>query len=202
MDYSLNLHETIGISDKYRIETELDAVIYRQRFEKFRSEYQRSHQEETLIFVFIILQVYVECFLHQNMRRIVELEFKSTKTSIFNKWVKQERRKVLEKLDKFAELFNLSSIENSQLLDDIKKRFSSLSHVRNQFVHGHKIAAWSDSEGNSGVTSTRMLLSDAQLIQMEKEINELGAMWNDLLDQVQSQCKALKRIDSFRFQNI
>lgn len=202
MDYTPVLQETIGVSDRHHIETELDAIIYRNEFEKFRSEYLNFRHEETLIFLFIFLQIYVECFLHQHMRIIIELEFKSARTPIFDKWMAKERRYLPEKLDDFSKLFELSPSESLQLIAGIKERFGHLSDIRNQFAHGHKIAAWSDSEGNSGMTTARTLLTDAQLTRTEKEVNELGIMWNELLDQIQPKCNALRRIDNFKFQNI
>ena len=52
------------------------------------------------------------------------------------------------------------------------------------------------------MTTARTLLTDAQLTRTEKEVNELGIMWNELLDQIQPKCNALRRIDNFKFQNI
>lgn len=49
MDLFINLHETIGVSDHVKAETEIDAVIYRQEFELvkikiYEHKYSRRHR--------------------------------------------------------------------------------------------------------------------------------------------------------------
>lgn len=203
MDIFINMRESINISDYLKIETEVDTIIYRQEFERHRSEYLKTKTKPELIFTFILLQIYIECFLHQNMRRIVGFEFKPPRDGIYTAWLEDEEKYIPAKIDNFATLF-FSSAPNhiQQLIDTIKDRFGKISHIRNQFVHGHKVAAWSDSEGNAGSTLAKSLLSDVQLTQSITEVNELGLAWNDLLDAVLPQCRALKRIDDYKFSNI
>jgi len=203
MDYSINLHETVKVSDFVKEETELDVIIYRQEFEKYRQVYLQRKLEHDLIFCFIFLQVYIECFLHQNMRRVMSLEFKPPRDHVLTVWLQEERRKVPQKIDHFAtNFFSPIPTDVQQFTDLIKDRFGNISSIRNQFAHGHKISAWSDSDGNSGISQARSLLTENQLNQSIDEVNELGSAWNDLLDKVLSQCKALRRIDDFKFLKI
>jgi len=202
MDYALNLSEHIGISDFNHVELELDSIIHRNQFEKFRSEYLRSNEEKDLIFTFIVLQIYTECFLHQNMRKIVEMEFLPPRQTIREEWTLGEGRDAREKIDCFVKLFRIAPSASLRPVSVIKGRFTSLTDMRNLLAHGHKISTWSDSSGNSGTTKARSLLTRDQLTQTEKEINELGLMWNKLLDRIQPECKALRRIDDFKFKNI
>lgn len=197
------MYENISVSEYIKSEIEVSAIIYRKEFERHRSEYLKTKTESELIFTFILLQIYIECFLHQNMRRVVELEFKPPRDDICTNWLAGERRHVPTKINNFATLF-FSPVQAhiQQLLDTIKDRFGKISRIRNQFVHGHKVAAWSDSKGNAGSTPAKSLLSDAQLTKSITEINELGLAWNDLLDAILSQCKALERIDNFKFSSI
>ncbi|MDP2709402.1 MAG: hypothetical protein Q8O93_05185 [bacterium] len=203
MDYSINLHEIVSVSDYTKAESEIDAVIYRQEFERHRTEYLKSKTESELIFTFIFLQIYMECFLHQNMRRIVTMEFKPPRNAILTTWLTGEKRYVPEKMDNFINLF-FSPVPTpiQQMADIIKDRLGNISSIRNQFAHGHKVSAWSDSEGNSGSTPAKLILTETQLMQSVAEINELGKAWNDLLDIIMPQCKALKRMDDFKFRSI
>jgi len=200
---SLNLQENINISEYVYTEIELGAVIYRREFEKYHQEYLKSKSGSELIFSFIFLQIYVECFLHQNMRKIVELEFKPPRDGIYTKWLQGEHRYVPVKIEEFATLFFLSVPTNiKRLIDCIKDRFENISDIRNQFVHGHKIATWSDSRGNSGITPARSALIEKHLSQSIIDVNELGVAWNNLLDDSLLQCKALRHVESFKFSNL
>lgn len=203
MDYSINLHETVNVSEYIKMESEIDAVIYRQEFERHRAEYLKTKTEAELIFTFIFLQIYAECFLHQNMRRVVMMEFKPPRDSVYTTWLAGEKRYVPEKIDNFATLFftPVPAIVQQEI-DTIKDRLKKISDIRNLFAHGHKASSWSDSTGNSGSTSAKSILTETQLIQSVTEINELGKSWNDLLDAVMPQCKALKRVDDLKFRSI
>jgi hypothetical protein len=203
MDYSINLHETVKVSDFVKAETEIDAIIYRQEFEKYRQAYLKDKSDHDLIFCFIFLQVYIECFLHQNMRRVTEMEFKPPRDHILTAWLNGERRKVPQKIDDFtANFFSPIPADVQHLTDLIKDRFGNISSIRNLFAHGHKVASWSDSDGNSGISPARSLLTESQLNQSIDEVNELGSAWSDLLDKILLQCKALRRVDDFKFLKI
>jgi hypothetical protein len=203
MNYSINLFETIKVSEGIKTEMEIDAAIYRQEFERHRMEYLKSKDESELIFTFIFLQIYIECFFHQNMRKIIELEFKPPRDNVCVGWLAEEKRYVPTKIDNFVTIF-LTPVSNSVQcnVDVIKDRFSKISSLRNLFAHGHKVAIWSDSDGNSNATPAKLSLSESQLIQSVTETNDLGLAWNNLLDFVLPQCKVLQRVDSFKFLNI
>jgi hypothetical protein len=194
MDHALHLSEHVGVSEYHCATREVDAVIYRNEFLKFR--------QSELIFSFIVLQIYIECFLHQNMRRIVELEFKPPRKVIFDEWITKERRYVPQKLEHFINLFDLPPSESLYLVEGIKDRFKNISDIRNLLAHGHEISEWSDSEERASKTEALAILTKSQFAQTEKEINELGLMWNELLDHVQPRCKALNRMDDFKFKKI
>jgi hypothetical protein len=206
MDNSIHLHEDIGVEEYIKAEIGIDAIIYRQEFERHRSEYQRlkaeddnSKTEAELIFAFIFLQIYIECFLHQNMRRIIKAEFEHSNKVLYEAWLAGEKRYVPAKLDVFVNIFfnpNPPHIIIS-LVNIIKDNFGKISHIRNLFAHGHKISSWSDSEGNHGATSAKLLLSESQLNQSLKDMNELGVAWNDLLEGVRPQCKAINKESKF-----
>lgn len=203
MNHSIELHERIGVSDHVRAETEIDAVIYRQEFERHRAEYLKTKTGGELILAFIFLQIYVECFLHQNMRRVVESEFKPPREGVRATWLDGERRHVPDKIENFATLFfSGESSRVRQLVDCIKDRFAKITYIRNLFAHGHKVAAWSDSTGGSGSTPARELLIEARLNQVATEINELGSAWNELLDDIQPQCNALRGVGDFKFSHL
>lgn len=200
MEHSFLIHESIGVSDFFEVKTEIDAIIYRQEFEKYRKVYQDTKSEHDLIFCFIFLQIYVECFLHQNMRKIIELEFKPPRENVLTVWEKAEQRKISEKLDNFITHFFLSIHPEVQVLGAlIKDNFKRISYIRNQFAHGHKLSSWSDSDGKKGNTKARSLLTESQLTQSVNEVNELGSAWNDLLNKILPQCKALRGVDDFKF---
>lgn len=200
MHHSINLNESIKASDSFKIETEIDAIIYRQEFELHRKNYLKSKNESELIFTFIFLQIYVECFLHQNMRRIIQLEFKPPRDAIYMEWLACEARFIPAKIDNFVILFwNPIPEDPQKLLESIKDNFKKTSYIRNQFVHGHKVSAWSDSEGSSGFSPAKLLLTDEQLAMSVTKVNELGVAWNHLLDKTLLQCKALREVESFKF---
>lgn len=203
-----DIRENIEVIDFYRAETELDAVIYRLEFEKSWKIFQDSQSEERLVFCFLFLQIYIECFLHQNMRRVVELEFKPPRDQVCDAWLKGERRHIPQKIEAFVSTFfspgGTTKIETwneiQQLVEIIKSKFKRISNTRNLFAHGHKISEWSDSNGGSGKSQARSLLTENQLNKTIREINEIGEAWNQLLEIIIVQCKALRQVGSFKFQ--
>lgn len=203
MHHSINLHENITVSDTFRAETEVDAVVFRMEFERHHREYKNTQSEAELILSFIMLQIYIECFLHQNMRRIVRLEFLPPRDNAREGWSRGEGRSVPAKLDGFTSLFFASKPENIRyFIDSIKERLAPISQIRNFFVHGHKISAWSDSEGNSGLSEARSFLTSEQLDKSISEVNELGAAWNLLLENIQPQLKGLRSTEDFKYKKL
>ena len=149
-----------------------------------------------MIFTFIALQIYAECFLHQNMRKIIELEFKHAGGTINNDWIKGEKRFIPEKLVAFHEIFLKTSLSEVQT---IKENFGKISYARNLFAHGHKVATWSDSDGNHGISAAQSLLTDQQLEKSIFEINEMGNAWNKLLDDITPQLHHMRQTATIGF---
>ena len=201
MDYKLHLNEHVGVSAQVRAETELVAVIYRSEYVKFRSSYLIDRNDADLIFTFIFLQIYVECFLHQNMRKIIELEFKPPRLAVYENWMKHEKRGIPEKVACLVELFQLP-LGTLDLIKRIKSEFQNISKPRNKFAHGWKISSWHDSLGSSGFSQAKSLITLAKLQQTEASVDALAADWNQLLDQIQPQCKALRRLTDFKLQSL
>ncbi len=203
MDLKINVSENAGISEYVKAETEIDAIIYRREFERHEQEYQKAQSDPELVLAFIYLQIYVECFLHQNMRHIVEMEFKPPRDTVAKDWENHEKDDVRQKLDSFiGKLFPTVPANVAQLTQTIKDNFGKVCVMRNYLAHGHKVAAWSDSDGNSGMSRAKSLLTSAQLVQSKADADALGLAWNDLLDLVLAQCQALQRVDSFKFKNL
>jgi hypothetical protein len=195
--------DTIGVTDHCVAETELDAVIYRYKFEDHYKLYKEKKTEEELIFCFIFMQIYVECFLHQNMRKIVELEFKHSKGYIYEKWSSREKKYVWEKIDRFSSLFSAPLTEAMcNNIEAIIEKYNNISRIRNGFIHGSKVATWSDSDGKMGSTPASSLLTEKQLLKSIDDANNLGLSWDSLLDEIFPQCKSLRTINNFKFLQI
>lgn len=196
----MSAHEDIKISEHIRIETALDASIYLEEFVRHRIKYFQSKADSELVFTFIFLQIYIECFLHQNMRRIIDFEFKPPRNNIQLQWANAETLNIREKVDNFITLFFAPVPQQVQSVGGIiKNHFKQINDMRNLFAHGHKVATWSDSDGNSGSSTAKLLLTEAQLAQSVFKVNELGVAWNALLDAVLLQCKALRGVEDFKF---
>ncbi len=198
--YNVELNEKISLVDSYEIEAEIDALIYRNEFEKYFKSYKKDGSETDLIFSYIFLQIYIECFLHQRMRKIIELEFKHTNEDIYKSWIKNDRRYIHQELDHFVKIF-FSSVSDQikEPIDFIKKVFKKISDIRNDFLHGHKIATWSNSNGASEITPARKVLTYDQISFYIKEVNKLGSLWNELLIKLSPKLKALTGLNDFRF---
>ncbi|MBU1164632.1 hypothetical protein KKA15_03655 [Patescibacteria group bacterium] len=203
MKHFVKLKATIRISEYFKAETEVDAVIYRREFERYYKEYLKTKDSTKLIFTFILLQIYVECFLHQNMRRIICMEFKPPSDGICTTWLEGEKKSVKDKINNFVSLFpGLVPTDTQQLVDIIEDGFKNLSDIRNLFVHGHKVAEWSDSKKAKESSPAKQFLTATQIKKIIAEINALGGAWDKLLDYILPQCKALTRIDNFKFTKI
>ena len=197
------IFEKLKISDAVRIEVGIGEGIYRIEFEKYRDLYLKDKSEHDLIFCFIFLQIYIECFLHQNMRRIIEFEFKRPRENVVTEWTIGEDRNVGEKIESFCSLFfTMVSADMQENIGIVKDRFHRISYPRNKFAHGHKVASWSDFDGTHGISEARSLLTIKQLDKTIKEANELGSLWNELLDRIFPTCKSLGKMEDFKFKKI
>ncbi len=205
VNLSFNVSDIVGVSDHVKMETEIDAVIYRREFEQHEQEYLKTKVDSELIMTFICLQIYIECFLHQNMRRIIDLEFKPPCDAVATKWEQDEGRYVYAKMDEFGTLFfTLVPPSVQQCITLIKDNFSNVTDIRNKFAHGHKISTWSDSDGNIGTTPAKSLLTEVQLDQSKADVNVLGLAWNELLDAILPQLQTLRCVvvDDLKFKNL
>ncbi len=197
------MSEEIKILDTCQTELELDAIIFRIEFIKRFQNYQENQSEENVIFCFIFLQIYLECFLHQNMRTIVALEFLGDREAITKTWNKRERRYVPEKLDNFLCLFSLSSSQSAtNNTEIIKDGLQTITKIRNTLLHGHKIATWTNSRGEQGISDARLMLTPDNVDLVRDVVNNTGKAWNNLLDEVFGSCKALRKINDFKFQSV
>ncbi len=204
-DYAINLEETLSIKDHWRAETMVDAIIYRNQFDKYHQAFLQTGLQEDLIFSFIFLQIYIECFLHGWMRQIVVMEFKPPRGNICEDWVKdeQEERSIYAKINAFVKLF-FSPVPDdvSDFSKKIKEIFGHISHIRNLLIHGHKISTWSDSDGDAGISEAKSFLTLEKLNSTVTQANELGMLWNQLLDKILPQLKALQRVSDFKYKEI
>ena len=210
MDHKITLEETINIREEIAWELETDAVIFRNEFNYYLEKFKKDKSEHILIFVFIMLQIYVEYFLHQNMRRVVKLEFENTKSKElkYKKWIelKNEKLSIGKKISHFIQCFSLES--DDEVIDIIKEIeiiFKEITDIRNLLVHGHKIYLAGNADSSYiEVSEAKGYLDEDVLIEIIKNINNLGKNWNKLLDLASSNCKALntKRIGDFKFDSL
>lgn len=184
------------------METEIVAIIYRNEFEKYYHNFKENKSETDLIFCFILLQIYIECLLHQNMRKVIELEFMPPRNSIYINWIKKERRFIPQKIDDFPTLFFSPVPANIQeMIKFIKNDFNEISTIRNLFAHGHQITSTYYTTGKN-LSKARKLLTKSQLEISIKNINQIGITWNKLLDEIIIKCKSLNTISDFKFLKI
>lgn len=206
MEHKIILKEKIKIKDSMAWELEVDAIIFRDEFNYYLEKFKKDGSEKTLVFVFIMLQIYVEYFLHQNMRRVISLEFKHNDKSKYEEWTKEEseRFKVNKKLSHFIQYFSLEN--NNEIIvvkEEIEIIFKEITDIRNLLVHGHKISLAGNTDSSDiEVSETRGYLDKDILIEVIANINQLGKNWNNLLDLILSECKALRKIDDFKFSNL
>ncbi len=202
-DYAINLQETLSIQDHWRAETMVDAIIYRNQFDKYHQAYLQTGSQEDLIFSFIFLQIYIECFLHDWMRQIVRMEFKPPRDNVMTEWMRGEGRMVWKKIDNFIELFfGAQPTAVHEIGEQIKAHLKNITDIRNLLIHGHSIAEWSDSDGNTGISEAKSFLTAEKLDSTVSEANELGKLWNQVLDEIMPRLQALKRVSDFYYKEI
>ena len=163
-----------------------------------------------------MLQIYVEYFLHQNMRRVVRFEFEHSNKLKYKEWAGNEYKYISDKRTKkgvnkgkvslFLKCFLLdNSSEAITIKEEIELVFNEITKIRNLLVHGHKISLTGNSNSSDMKKSkTKEYLNEDVLIEIIKNINNLGKNWNKLLDLASSNCKALntKRIGDFKFDSL
>lgn len=203
-----SLKEGYHTSDYLHTEKEILASIYLDEFKKHYEIIQTKDKlvqiDHELIFSFIFLQLYIECFFHQKMRKLVEEEFIPPRKWIGQKWTEGENRYIPDKLKSFCGLFYVSSDKSIQdMLDTIIEPYKKLTIIRDLLVHGHKIAEWDDSNGDSGKTKTYSELTSDNLNLNIKRLNKMGLTWNQLLgENILPRLTTLHSVDSFKFSQI
>lgn len=213
MNHKITLEETINIHEEIAWELEMDAVIFRDEFNYYLEKFKKDKSgkmisDKILVFVFIMLQIYVEYFLHQNMRRVIKLEFENTKSNElkYKEWIelKNEKLSISKKIPRFIQCFSLESDDKViAIKKEIEIIFKEITDIRNLLVHGHKIyLAGNADSSHIEVSETRGYLDETVLIEIIEDVNNLGKNWNKLLDIVFDKCKALKKIDDFKFNNL
>ncbi|MDA2921787.1 hypothetical protein MYX07_00795 [Patescibacteria group bacterium AH-259-L07] len=214
--YKLNVKHKFILKDELKIddsivwELEIDAIIFRNEFDRYLMQFRKDKSEKTLVFVFIMLQIYLECFLHQNMRHIIGLEFKHRDELKYKKWIKNERLNIDDrkteqgKLSLFIEYFSLENDPEVIVAKQVIERiFKKMTKIRNLLVHGHKISlAGNVDSSHIEVSEAGGYLNEDMLKEIFKDINQLGESWNKLLVSVLDKCRSLKKISDFKFDNL
>lgn len=206
------LKENMNVSESVAWELTTDAVIFRAQFEKYRNQYvaQSIEEDHSIIFAFIFLQVYVEYFLHQNMRRVVTLEFRNTDQKKYQKWMDNERNFIEDKISRsgklsmFVQFFFHNSLQKiSTLKKSIENNFKEITDIRDLLVHGHDISISGNIDSSKiEVSHTRALLTPEELEETTGKANKLGECWNKLLEEIFDQSQSLGQVDDFKFEQL
>ena len=215
MDHKIAIGDKIKVNESIAWELEIDAIVFRDEFDYYLKKFETSKSggmvfDKMLVFVFMMLQIYIEYFLHQNMRRIISLEFKETDKNKYNNWIKNERRYIPDKksdkgkLFLFLEYYSLDSDPKAtKAKEEIEAVFNELAKIRNELVHGHKMSISGNADSSLiEVSETMGYLAKDVLVKIIERVNNLGENWNKLLDIVFDKCKALKKIDDFKFDSL
>lgn len=199
----LMARENIRIKDSVSFLLETDAVIYRQELEKYWRDYVVSKTENTLIFMFIFLQIYIECFLHQNMRRIIRMEFQHIDPRLYKEWQDKEDGFVKDKVYFFASSFESKNNNLRELESNLVKNFKFITSIRNKLIHGHSISE-SMTDNIRAKSKTKELLNYEYFQKSIEAANNIGKSWNEILDVIKNQFKALRKegIGNFKFEFI
>ncbi len=193
------VHESLTITDNLRAELEIDAIIYRNEFDKYYSQYIKSEENKDLIFTYIFLQIYLECFLHQNMRRIIGLEFKTANSDTYKEWMSGEGRLIRDKIKPFiANFYNPVPSPINLKANELLKSFAIINRIRNKFLHGHKVSEWMDTELGAGKTEAKQMLEFKYFIEVLYNMNTLINAWNHLLSEIQEKCVILRSTNDFK----
>ena len=208
MNHKVTTEEIINIREEIAYELETDAIVFRNEFNYYLEKFKKDKSEHALIFVFIILQIYVEYFLHQNMRRVVRFEFEHSNKLKYEKWIdiKNEKLNINKKLSCFIQYFSLKN--NDEVIvakKKIREIFKEITGIRNLLVHGHKISLSRNADSSHiEISKIKGYLTENMLKFIIEDVNLLGKNWNKLLDLVCSNCKSLniKRIDDFKFDSL
>lgn len=190
----------VNIEETIEMKIFIDPVIFRREFRRYQKRYLAFYDQNQLIHAYLFLQIYIESFLHNYMRHVVELEFKPPRHSVVINWRNNERDKLPIKLEKFATLFFTPVPKNLiDQVDIIKSRFKNVSDIRNMFAHGHEVSIAMTTTGKGVISTAGKKLAPWELKQTLIEVNELGLAWNELLSIIQPHFKSLRMIKDFKF---
>ncbi len=195
----MKIQETISVKEEIAFEVFIDPVIFRREFIRYKKRYLSLYDQNELVHAYIFLQIYLECFLHSNMRHIIELEFKPPRDAVANNWQKKEKDKLIKKLDTFNSCFKTTPKQVQDITNIIKLKFQAISNIRNMFAHGHKISMGMTSNGHGIISPAATKLALWELKKALTDANELGKAWNSLLSFIQPKLKALRRVRDFKF---
>jgi len=187
------------------MEIETDAIIYRSEFNRNYEEYKKTETNNVLIFSFIFLQIYIECFLHQKMRTIIDLEFKNSNPSIKASWFdeKNERHHIEKKVPDFCRIFfNPENVKIDAFTKIIIDEFKIVSNIRNDFIHGHKVSDWSNSNGDHDISRAKSYLTKEKIHEIIGRVNKIGSAWNGLFHEIKPNLKSFKQFDRVAFNEI
>lgn len=193
----VSLKESVNIQDSNSVVIEKDAIIYLNEFLKYKEAYEKEGMDETLIFAFIFLQIYIECFLHQSMRRVMHMEFGFKEPVLFQQWDSSEEKMYIGKKIEFFTSFFMPEEQSIESKKIIVKSFNDIGQVRNKLVHGYKLSR-GIANGKTHKSEALSLLNIESLQKSLQSANELGSAWNDLLDEIFKACRALRSVDDFK----
>jgi len=169
------------------IKTSLNPGMYREEFERYRSRYTDEGKDKDLIMTYIMLQVYVENFMHYWMYHLVG---GSGSRGSIDGWRKKDY--VETKLDKFKSYLNKQGITTEQdYFAGVKDNFVYIKDIRDKFVHGHPITKkrpFKMKDGNDFEESdAKKYLSQHQLDKALLKANKLAKKWNQIMKNVENQ---------------
>jgi hypothetical protein len=198
VESSLEMH-CPGVS----VSIEKSEVIFLNEFKKYYQNFKEKKEENDIIFSYLFLQIYIECFLHYKMRRVVEMEFKPPRDSIKNNWFheKNEKSNIKDKIENFSKLF-FSNNEAINEVAKIKDNFKKITNIRNKIAHGYSIGSYSDFNGKNSVSDVKSFLNIKELESQLSNANELGDNWNLLLEKVFNVCASIKDKNLCKFKEI
>lgn len=194
---------SIKISENVKCELTKGPNMFLDQFYHYKELCDNDNNIKYIIFCFVFLQIYIECFLHYNIRNVVKMEFKSPRDSIKNSWVSDanEGMYIRDKITAFAKLFFNNGEADSEI-KNIIDNFQLISDIRNSIAHGHEISEWADSSGQGQKSETMSYLNILELEKQINNVNNLGNNWNLLLNKIYSVCVNIKDKNLFKFKKI
>lgn len=107
---------------------------------------------------------------------------------------------IKEKIGFFISFF----ISGEKAIEARKEILSQVRHIgkiRNMLVHGHALTR-KISEGKEKKSAALSSLNVETMNGVIAAANRLGEVWNELLDEIGKECKALRSTNMFKFNSI